>query len=401
LKRKTIKLFDFLQGRTVEVSREIAKIEASEDGPNLVFIGGMHGNEPTGILALKRVTDELKKLSPLMKGNVYALAGNLTALERGERFIVSDLNRIWQADMVEKARKRDYEPDELIHEVEEQVELWGYIDDLMARKKGPFIFADLHTTSVKSAPFITMSDTIMNRQYAKQVPVPVVIGIEEHLNEPLLSYVNDLGCVSMAFEGGQHHDPESVRNHESLIWILLKASGIMKKIEIPMYRKHYDLLRHNAEHNHSVYEIRMRQALENGDEFEMFKGFENFQPVKEGQELARLNGEILRANEDALIFMPLYQKQGNDAYFLVRKINKFWLGVSFIFRRFGFNRLLPLLPGVSPYPVGKHVMKVDPDVAKWYSTEILHLMGYRRKKNQESNVLFVRRKYDYKGPEKS
>jgi len=255
LKAKKITLFDFVEGHSVNISREIARIESPAQGPNVVFIGGMHGNEPTGVLALNRVCRQLEKLQPLIKGNVYALAGNLTALERGERFIVNDLNRIWQPDMVERAIKRDYHPDEIIHEVEEQIELWGIIDDLMARKKGPFIFIDLHTTSVNTVPFITMSDTIMNRSIARKIPVPVVIGIEEHLSEPLLSYVNELGCISMAFEGGQHSDPESVRNHEALIWQILVHAGVMKKIEIPKYNKHVQILMHNAELNHSVYEI--------------------------------------------------------------------------------------------------------------------------------------------------
>lgn len=398
LKPKKITLFDFVEGKSVKVSREIARIETSKSGPNLVFIGGMHGNEPTGVLALHHVCSQLKKFEPLLHGNVYALVGNLTALEKGERFILNDLNRIWQPDMVEKARTKDYHPDEIIHEIEEQIELWGIIDDLMSRNPGPFIFVDLHTTSVKSVPFITMSDTIMNRQLAKKIPVPVVIGIEEHLNEPLLSYVNDLGCVSMAFEGGQHNDPESVRNHESLVWMLLAHSGVMKKIEVPKFKKHYHVLMHNAEKNHKVYEIRSRKAILPGDSFEMLPGFENFQSIKKDQALGKFNGDLVKAEEKGMIFMPLYQNQGDDAYFIIRKIAKFWLGVSYILRRFHFAKILPILPGVHKYKEDKNIMKVDPSVAKWYSKEILHLMGYRRKKTEGDRTLFIQRKYDYNSP---
>ncbi len=398
MKAKRITLFDFVEGRSVNISREIARIETSTSGPNVVFIGGMHGNEPTGVLALNRVCRQLEKLQPLIKGNVYALAGNLTALERGERFIVNDLNRVWQPDMVEKAVKRDYHPDEIIHEVEEQIELWGIIDDLMARKRGPFIFIDLHTTSVNTVPFITMSDTIMNRSIAKKIPVPVVIGIEEHLSEPLLSYVNELGCVSMAFEGGQHSDPESVRNHEALIWQILAHSGVMKKMEIPKYNKHVQILLHNAELNHSVYEIRERRAIKPGDHFQMIPGFENFQKISKGQALAKLNQKEIRASQNGLIFMPLYQSKGDDAFFIIRKIAKFWLGVSWLFRRFHLFHILRILPGVRRFMQTDHIMVVDRNIAKWYSTELLHLFGYRRKKSEGTYTLFIRRKYDYKGP---
>jgi len=396
--QKKITLYDFIEGKSVQVSREIAKIEGQVDGPNVVFIGGMHGNEPSGVLALHHVMRELKTLQPLLKGNVYALSGNLTALERGERYIVKDLNRVWQPDMVERARKRDYHPSEIINEVEEQIELWEYIDKLMLEQGGPFFFIDLHTTSVRTIPFITMSDTMMNRRFTNRIPVPVVIGIEEHLHEPLLSYVNDLGFMSMAFEAGQHSDPESVRNHEALIWLSLVNSGVIKKIEVPKYKKHYHHLMHNAEGNNKVYAINFRQNIEPQDEFKMVPGFRNFQPIKKGQLLANMNKTPIPSPQKGLIFMPLYQSQGDDGFFIIEKIAKFWLGVSYIFRKFGLYRFLRFLPGVKPFMDTGHIMVVNTSIAKWYSKQILNLMGYRRTKNKGELTLYMRRKYDFKGP---
>lgn len=398
LKPKTITLFDFVEGQAVQVSRVIAQIKGKAQGPNIVFIGGMHGNEPTGVLALKHAMRELERLQPLLLGNVYALAGNLTALERGERYIQDDLNRIWQADKVERARRRDYHPTEIINEVEEQIELWGFIDDIMHKEKGPFVFVDLHTTSVKSIPFITMSDTIMNRKFSKNIPVPAVIGIEEHLTEPLLSYVNELGCVSIAFEGGQHSAADSVHNHEALIWLSLACAGLMKSIEIPKYKQYCAHLIKACEGNTSVYEVRERQAIEPGEIFQMLPGFVNFQPIARDQPLAKLNGNMLHAKENGLIFMPLYQAQGSDAYFTIKRIKKFWLTVSYAFRRLSLYRMLRFLPGVRPFMKSDQTMVVNSTIARWYSTEILHLMGYRRKKKQGDLTLFIRRKYDFKGP---
>jgi succinylglutamate desuccinylase len=398
LKPKEIKLFDFVEGRSVRIKREIAAIKGAKPGPNMVFIGGMHGNEPTGVLALHRVMRKLETLTPLISGSVYALVGNLTALEKGERFIVNDLNRIWQADMVEKARKKDYHPTEMINEVEEQIELWSYIDSLMGQSQEKFYFVDLHTTSVKSEPFIFMSDTLMNRSFIKRMPVPVVIGIEEYLNEPLLSYVNELGFPSLAFEGGQHTDPESVRNHEAMIWLSLVNGGLMKRVEVPKYKKYYHQLFHATEGNKKVYEIRRRQGLEPTDEFKMNAGFENFQKLKKGQPLATLNGKVLKAHENAQIFMPLYQAKGDDGFFVIKKIARFWLGVSYVFRRLNLYRFLSLLPGVRRFMDSPNVMVVNRNVAKWYSVELLHLMGYRRKKEQDNLTLFIRRKYDLRGP---
>lgn len=399
MKPKIITLFDFVEGHSISVSREIASIIGNSDGPNLVFIGGMHGNEPTGIFALNRVMREIQKLQPLLRGNVFALAGNLTALERGERFINRDLNRVWNPDQVERAVLRNYHPDEIINEVEEQIELWGAIDHLMGTYPGKFHFVDIHTTSVKSLPFVMMSDTIMNRQLAKHIPVPVVIGIEEHLTEPLLSYVNDLGCVSMAFEGGQHNDPQAVKNHEALIWLTLVRAGIMKKMEVPKFQQYHGRLKESAKGNHRVYEVRKRQGLSSNDHFQMLPGFENFQPIDRAQPLARLNGEMIYAAEKGMIFMPLYQSKGDDAFFIVRQIARFWLGVSYVMRRLSFHKILPLLPGVRSFMKSNHTMVVNTKIARWYSVEILHLMGFRRKKTRGELTLYLRRKYDFKGPE--
>lgn len=401
MKTKTITLFDFIAGQTIKVSREIACIQGDPEGCNLVFIGGMHGNEPSGVIALNRVMEQLRPLTPLLKGNVYALAGNLTALEKGERYIVNDLNRIWQPENVEKARHRDYEPTEMIHEVEEQIELWAYIDDLMQRHSGKFVFVDLHTTSSHSIPFITMSDTIMNRRFTRKIPVPVVIGIEEHLNEPLLSYVNDLGCVSMAFEAGQHTDSITVKNHEIMIWLSLVRTGIIKKREVPRYHHLYNELRKNSGHNDQVYAVYLREAIQPGDKYRMEPGFKNFQPIRKGQLLGQLNGTQVYAPGSGLIWMPLYQSKGSEAYFIIKKIRKFWLLVSWCFRRLNLHKILRFLPGVKPFMDTDHILVVNTDVARIYSKQVLNLMGYRRTRKQGKLTLYIRRKYDFKGPEPS
>ncbi len=398
MKHKTITIYDFVEGQPVKISRTIASIKATKAGPNIVFIGGMHGNEPTGVLALNHIMQRIQRLQPLLKGNVFALAGNLSALERGERYIQKDLNRIWQPDQVERAKRRDFRPEELIAEVEEQIELWAAIDELMSENTGAFFFVDLHTTSTRSAPFIAMTDTIMNRRFCRNIPVPVVIGIEEYLTEPLLSYLNELGCVSVAFEGGQHSDVASVLNHEAFILLCLQSAGVLKRVEIPELKLCKKRLKLAAGKNSYTYDVRMRQGIEPGDMFTMLPGFDNFSPVVKGETLGMLNGETLVATEKGFVFMPLYQSKGEDAYFLIRRIARFWLSISYVFRRLKFYKILRFLPGVHPFMKNDNMLIVNAEIARWYSIELLHLMGYRRKKKQGELTLYVRRKYDFKGP---
>ena len=62
----------------IEVTRIIGKITGSLPGPTIVFFGGIHGNETSGVFALKEVFDGLNNEE--VKGTVYAISGNLNDL---------------------------------------------------------------------------------------------------------------------------------------------------------------------------------------------------------------------------------------------------------------------------------------------------------------------------------
>jgi succinylglutamate desuccinylase len=65
----------------------------------------------------------------------------------------------------------------------------------------------------------------------------------------------------------------------------------------------------------------MIHTINEGDDFQMQPNYKNFQKVTKDELLAfDKNGEI-RAQSDGLILMPLYQKRGDDGFFLVRRID--------------------------------------------------------------------------------
>lgn len=69
----------------------------SDAGPTVVVIAGIHGNEPSGVFAYLDLLDELQQSNVRLSGRVVGLAGNLSALQQGVRFIDRDLNRVWVA----------------------------------------------------------------------------------------------------------------------------------------------------------------------------------------------------------------------------------------------------------------------------------------------------------------
>ncbi len=375
--------------QSVEVHRIIGHIKGTSPGPTVIFVGGIHGNEPAGVFALHKVITQLQESNTPVRGSIYAIAGNLKALKNGERFQEEDLNRLWSANEVKKLQNGALlNPKN--QDREEQVALYKSFKEILGTETGPFYFFDLHTTSSKTIPFITVNDNLLNRKFTKQYPVPIVLGIEEYLDGPLLSYVNELGYVAFGFEGGQHNDLSSIDNHLAFINLSLVFTDSVKKDSIDF--NHYNnILIKNSLEVQGFYEIFNHFILSRKDEFLMKPGFINFQRIKKGQELATCNGKKIVAIKNGKIFMPLYQDQGSDGFFIIRSIPKFFLKLSAVLRKTRIDKILALLPGVQWNTAKKDSLIVNLKWARFFSKDFFHLLGYRSKIVDRNHLIFKNR----------
>lgn len=359
-------------------------------GPTVVFICGMHGNEPTGLVAFQRVIDKLNISKNIIKGQLVGITGNISACEAGERFIDKDLNRLWTADnvmrIIQNRDTRNY------IEAKEQRQLYEaikpYLDIAGDEKK---VFIDLHTTSAPSKPYILINDTLKNRKLAQKFPLPVVLGMEEHLQGTFLNYINDLGHISIGFEAGQHEASVSVNNHEALIWQTLLYVGCLPPYDLPDPLKYHYILSKDVDNGKEIYEVRHRKNVSANEAFAMKPGYINFQPVKKGEEVAVNNQGPIATLEKGHIFMPLYQKKGEDGFFLIRRVRWVWLQLSAILRHTQIHKLLHYLPGVHQCHNMSETLVVNHNIAKYYVIEFFHLLGYRRKRKLGKYMLFTRR----------
>ena len=64
----------------VAVTRVIARLRGAEAGPTLIVIGGLHGNEPSGVEAMQRVASAIAPAPGRVRGDLVMLAGNVRAL---------------------------------------------------------------------------------------------------------------------------------------------------------------------------------------------------------------------------------------------------------------------------------------------------------------------------------
>ena len=177
-----------------EIDRLIGQYRGESPGPTLIFTAGIHGNEPAGIFALQEVFEKLQSSNFPFKGDMFAIGGNLNALAKGVRFKKVDLNRIWNEDSVSELRSGINHSSE--KESIEQKEIYYIVKKILDKATGPVYFFDLHTTSSETVPFVTVNDSLLNRKFTQQYPVPMILGIEEFLDGPLLSYINELGYVA-------------------------------------------------------------------------------------------------------------------------------------------------------------------------------------------------------------
>lgn len=371
------------------VDRLIAKFD-SETGPALFVSAGLHGNEPAGVLALQEVVAEIQARDLRLNGSFYGVAGNLPALAQKKRYLKQDLNRLWKVAILEqlKSGKTVKHPD--AGELNELIDVFELAQEVL-KKKGKKYFIDLHTTSSQSIPFIPVNDTLLNRSFTKNLPIPSVLGIEEFLQGAFLSYINEYKVVALGFEAGQHDDPQSVYYHKAMIWLSLLNTGIVKEKDVPQANEFIRSFKKLCDKYDRFYEIRRRFKVEENSGFVMMPGYKSFDMIRKDDLLAHDHSGPIRALEGGNIFMPLYQSQGAEGFFIIRPVSPFWLRLSAWLRRLHLEDVLLLLPGLRRHPEYEGTLIVNTRIARFLANELFHLLGYRRKRKLEGKIFFTKR----------
>ena len=380
----------------IQKERLIGKLSGKQ-GPCLIMIGGVHGNEASGVKALSKVCHELQESKTELQGSFYALKGNLAALAQQKRYLDTDLNRLWNRKIIKEVQAGTFQAQTA--EENELQQLYSALQEILQTEAGPFYFIDLHTTSAQTIPFLTVNDALLNRAFTLHYPVPIILGIEEYIQGPLLSYINELGYVAFGFEGGQHDDQEAYLNHYHFIYRSMEIIGLKKSSS-----QHYDTLKKHSKGIQGFYEIISRFGLEDQDEFQMLGNYQNFELIAEKEHFANFNGKALKATEAFRIFMPLYQKQGGDGYFSIRKIPAFFMQLSAFLRKRSADRILPLLPGIAWHDRKRSALIINRKVARFLAKQLFHLLGYRNKELDQNHWLMYNREHaarneEYKGAE--
>lgn len=181
----------------------VTKYSSGVQGPTVVILAGVHGNETAGVLAIEEYFPV-----DLICGTVITVVVNERALEQGVRFIEEDLNRAMSSDsdsheglLAKNLRRLLAEADALL---------------------------DLHTSSSANKPYCICEPHSL--EVAKYLPVGTVLtNVDSVHHGSTDEFMNKQRKVAVCVECGAHDDPASVEMAKQSIDCFLSAFGVVQR----------------------------------------------------------------------------------------------------------------------------------------------------------------------------
>ncbi len=348
--------------------------------PTIIYFCCVHGNEKAGYHALNQFYNDIQKSKLHLEGNIFGIIGNREAFLQDNRFLDKDLNRIWTTSHIASALD-----EHISNEYVELLDVYEALYHILNWSKSTVYAIDLHTTSAPTKPFIVMNDALNNRAFVRKMGYPIIFNIETFVNGTLLNLLSNLGHVSIAFEGGEHFAEKAISEIKCFCMKTLFFTGMVddEKLEQISFSKEHIQLRTSP-----YFELVFRLNLEAQDDFKMKSGFKNFQVLKEGEEIAEMNGEKMYAPKSTRIFMPLYQSKGEDGFFLIKQISNFKLKIARYLRYIQVEKLLQILPGIKK--MNPYTLQVPKAIDQFIPKRVLFALGYRKSIESTGNYLYTK-----------
>ncbi len=304
------------------MERILGRYRGTKDGPLLVLIGAMHGNEPAGVRAIELLLKMLE-VEPItnpdfaLSGNIIGLIGNKTAYELDQRFVDRDMNRCWSKETIEDKTptlSESKEIQEVYRIIKEEIELTGSQE---------VIVMDLHTTSSHQGIFSIPSESEESLRIAKQLHAPVILGIAEGLKGTSLHFFNKenmgVDCTPIVFESGQHEENLSINRAIAAIINCMRTVNMVKEEHVE--NVHDKILIEFSTPLPKIALLIYGHGISREDNFAMKPGYVNFSPIEKGDWLANDKAGKILAPYSGRLLMPLYQTLGEDGFFIIKEVS--------------------------------------------------------------------------------
>ncbi len=313
-----------------QIERIIGRYDQGRTGPLLIVFAGMHGNEPAGVLALEemfRMIEREPQTNPnfVFTGRILGIRGNLAALQQQKRFIVKDINRQFTPENIERIfnathddelDSEDKEIRDILNLVNQEIENW------QAQK---MVILDLHTTTAFGGIFSIATNDEESQRIAVELHAPVIRKLVDGIKGTTLHYFNNDNfkpeTVAVTFESGQHNEELSEKRAIAAITNCMRSIGLVRAEDVE--NKHDKILIEYSKGLPKIADLLYCHSIAPEDSFSMNPGYKNFQKIKKGEFLAQDQKGKIYSKEEGRILMPLYQKQGEDGFFIIKTIEEF------------------------------------------------------------------------------
>lgn len=270
-------------------------------GPHVLILGGIHGNEVTGVMLVEEMRRDLDAGTLALTSGTLTLAiGNPRAVELNARGSEphADLNRMFTPATLDPNGPDTYEA----RRARELAPLLASAD----------IAVDMHATNKPSDPFlVAITDTPKHRELCRFFPCDTILIVPDRVVPGTTDALVDAhGGVGIAFESGWVGDLTRVGQMRAAVEGILSRAGMLVAPETL----------HDAQ---TTYEMTEAITLtERGFAFAPGRGERNFEPFAQGDVIGRHGEEPVVAPYDGVLMFPKVSelwKVGSPVGFLAKR----------------------------------------------------------------------------------
>jgi predicted deacylase len=265
---------------------DVLTYQGSSPGSSVFFIGGTHGNEILGVLAVAALREEIESGSVVLKSGAVRLAiGNPRAVRSNTRTTEReiDFNRIFKPNILDDVPVQGWE-ESRARAIAEEIQRSD-------------VTIDLHSTNLPSPAFACSSSSEAHRSVHRWLPrVATVIDPERLVSGgggSMDEYADDCGRVGICYESGHVGDLEAVIPVYNALKAILIERGIIEGVlpEPP-----------SAE---AEYIVTGSISYVAGREFTFVsEKARSFAPVTKGEVIGYRGGEAVLSPIDGVILFP-------------------------------------------------------------------------------------------------
>jgi succinylglutamate desuccinylase len=269
------------------MSQSIYTFKGELPGPTVVIMGGVHGNEPGGVIAINKLLPGFS----IKRGKVHFVIANLKAIELNVRETEMNMNRAFKDEsLLTEPQKKSYERLRAL-------EIMPYLDESDA-------LLDIHSSSTMgSIPFVICEPHSF--EVASRLPFSIVSNGWDKIHPGGTDYyMNKKGGMGICIECGYHLDKEAPDIAENSIMTFLTLMNLIDGV-IPSKNS-------DQKHVHAYY------VYHTVDDFKLVRKFDDFEEIKKGILIGTDGSLEINASEDGVIIFARNISGGNESFVFAR-----------------------------------------------------------------------------------